>query len=146
MIAVSSGSTGKPCFWPRTLADELNIAWRFEQIFHDSFHADQRKTLAVICFTLGTWVGGMYTAACCRHLAAKGYPITVITPGNHKEEIFRVVQELGPLYDQVVLCGYPPFLKDVIDTGRARGVEWPRYGIKLVMAGEVFSEEWRALV
>lgn len=146
MIAVSSGSTGKPCFWPRFLTDELQIATRFEQVFHDSFRADERSTLAVVCFALGTWVGGMYTAACCRHLAAKGYPITVITPGNNREEIFRVVQELGPLYQQVVLLGYPPFLKDIIDTGRARGIEWAQYGIKMVMAGEVFSEEWRSLV
>lgn len=146
MIAVSSGSTGTPCFWPRTLADEANIAWRFEQIFHDSFQADARRTLAVICFSLGTWVGGMYTAACCRHLAAKGYPITLITPGNNREEILRVVQALSPLFDQTALLGYPPFLKDVIDTGVARGIPWPDYPIKLVMAGEVFSEEWRSLV
>lgn len=146
LIAVSSGSTGKPTFWPRFLSDELQIATRFEQIFHDSFHADTRRTLAVICFTLGTWVGGIYTTNCCRYLASKGYPVTVITPGNNKEEIFRVVQELGTAFEQVVLLGYPPFLKDVIDSGIARGVEWQQYQIKLVMAGEVFSEEWRSLV
>ncbi len=146
MIAVSSGSTGMPKFWPRFLADEFEIAMRFEQIFHDSFYADTRRTLAVICFSLGTWVGGMFTTNCCRHLASKGYPITVITPGNNKEEILRVVQELARAFEQVVLLGYPPFLKDVIDTGIARGVEWQRYQIKLVMAGEVFSEEWRSLV
>src|SRR5919202_4429043 len=145
-IAVSSGSTGNPTFWPRFLTDELQIATRFEQIFHDSFYADTRRTLAVICFTLGTWVGGMYTTNCCRYLASKGYPITVITPGNNKEEIFRVVQELGTAFEQVVLLGYPPFLKDVIDSGIARGMEWQRYQIKLVMAGEVFSEEWRDLL
>lgn len=38
---------------------------------------------------LGTWVGGMYTAACCRYLAQKGYPITLVTPGNNKSEIFE---------------------------------------------------------
>ncbi len=146
MMAVSSGSTGEPTFWPRFITDEYAIATRFEQVFHDSFMADMRRTLAVVCFALGTWVGGMYTASCCRHLAAKGYPITLITPGNNKDEIFRVVTALGPAFEQVVLLGYPPFLKDVIDTGRARGVEWPRYNVKLVMAGEVFSEEWRALV
>jgi phenylacetate-CoA ligase len=146
MIAASSGSTGKPTFWPRFLTDELQIATRFEQIFHDSFNADSRPTLAVICFTLGTWVGGIYTTNCCRYLASKGYPISVVTPGNNKEEIYRVVQELGTAFEQVVLLGYPPFLKDVIDNGIARGVEWQRYQIKLVMAGEVFSEEWRSLV
>lgn len=145
-VAVSSGSTGKPTFWLRSLTDELQIATRFEQIFHDSFNADTRRTLAVICFTLGTWVGGIYTTNCCRYLANKGYPITVVTPGNNKEEIFRVVQELGNAFEQVVLLGYPPFLKDVIDSGIARGIKWQQYQIKLVMAGEVFSEEWRSLV
>jgi len=70
----------------------------------------------------------------------------VIAPGNHKDEIFRVVTALGPQFEQLVLLGYPPFLKDVIDTGRAHGVDWAPLNIKLVMAGEVFSEEWRALV
>ncbi|NEP09758.1 MAG: phenylacetate--CoA ligase family protein [Symploca sp. SIO2C1] len=146
MIAVSSGSTGSPTFWPRFLSDELQISTRFEQIFHDSFAADTKSTLAVVCFSLGTWVGGIYTANCCRYLASKGYPITVITPGSNKEEILRVVQGLGNAFEQVVLLGYPPFLKDVIDSGIARGVEWQQYQIKLVMAGEVFSEEWRNLV
>ncbi len=145
-IAVSSGSTGKPTFWSRFITDELQIATRFEQIFKDSFGAENKSTLAVICFTLGTWVGGIYTTNCCRYLASKGYPITVITPGNNQAEIFRVVKELGSMYEQVVLLGYPPFLKDAIDNGIRQGIEWQKYSIKLVMAGEVFSEEWRTLV
>ncbi|KJH70546.1 phenylacetate--CoA ligase family protein [Aliterella atlantica] len=145
-IAVSSGSTGKPTFWARFITDELQIATRFEQIFHDSFYADTKSTLAVVCFTLGTWVGGMYTTNCCRYLASKGYPLTIVTPGNNQAEIFRVIAEIGSFYEQVVLLGYPPFLKDVIDSGIRQGVEWQKYQIKLVMAGEVFSEEWRSLV
>ena len=145
-ISVSSGSTGKPTFWTRFISDEYEIATRFEQIFRDSFDADQKNTLAVVCFSLGTWVGGIYTANCCRHLAAKGYPITVVTPGNNKTEIFRVIRELAPLFKQVVLLGYPPFLKNVIDSGIADGITWDKFKIKLVMAGEVFSEEWRSLV
>ncbi|RDI53427.1 hypothetical protein [Nocardia mexicana] len=34
----------------------------------------------------------------------------------------------------------------MIDTGRAEGVPWADYRIKLVTAGEVFSEAWRTLV
>jgi phenylacetate-CoA ligase len=33
MIAVSSGSTGQPTVWPRSLTDELAVAARFEQVF-----------------------------------------------------------------------------------------------------------------
>ncbi len=145
-ISVSSGTSGKPTFWPRFISDEFAIAQRFEQIFLDSFGANNKRTLAVVCFPMGTWVGGMFTAGCCRHLALKGYPITVITPGNNKTEILRVVNELSPMFQQVVLLGYPPFLKEVIDTGLAQDTPWKEYNIKLVMAGEVFSEEWRELV
>src|SRR5262249_20147725 len=84
--------------------------------------------------------------ACLRHLAAKGCPLTVVTPGNQKTEILRVLRVLGPSFEQVVLCGYPPFLKDVIDSGRADGFDWRAQPIQLGMAGEVFSEEWRSIV
>ena len=146
MIAVSSGSTGHPTYWPRFVLDELSVATRFEQVFRDSFGAGTRSTLAVVCFPLGTWVGGLYTAACCRHLAAKGYPVTVVAPGNNKDEILRVVPDLAAGFEQTVLLGYPPFLKDLIDTGNARGTGWPAMNIKLVLAGEVFSEDWRDLM
>lgn len=146
MVALSSGSTGEPSLWPRALTDELAVAVRFEQVFHDSFAADTRPTLAVVCFALGTWVGGMFTAACCRHLAAKGYPITVVTPGSNRDEILRTVGALAPQFSQTVLLGYPPFLKDVIDHGNSDGIEWGSLDIGLVTAGEVFSEEWRSLI
>ncbi|MCS7479035.1 phenylacetate--CoA ligase family protein [Umezawaea endophytica] len=146
VIAVSSGSSGRPTVWPRSLVDELAIARRFEQVFRDGFQAHERSTLAVVCFPLGTWVGGLFTLACTRHLAAKGYPITVVAPGNNKAEILRVLPELADHFDQVVLLGYPPFVKDVVDTGVAAGFDWSRHAVKLVLAGEVFSEEWRDLV
>ncbi|HVK21154.1 MAG TPA: phenylacetate--CoA ligase family protein [Actinokineospora sp.] len=145
MVAVSSGSSGQPTVWPRSLTDELHIARRFEQVFR-TFQAHERSTLAVVCFPLGTWVGGLFTTACVRHLAAKGFPITVVAPGNNKAEILRVLPELACHFDQVVLLGYPPFVKDVVDTGLAAGFDWSRHDVKLVLAGEVFSEEWRDLV
>ncbi len=145
-IAVSSGSTGEPTFWPRSIADELPVATRFEQVFVDGFRSDERRTLAVVCFPLGTWVGGMFTAACCRHLAAKGHRIFTVTPGNVKPDILRVVKELAPEFEQTVLLGYPPFLKDVVDAGIAAGIAWREHAIKLVLAGEVFTEEWRTLM
>jgi phenylacetate-CoA ligase len=145
-VAVSSGSTGEPSVWPRFVSDEMGTAVRFEQVLVDAMNVAKRRTLGVVCFALGTWVGGMYTTAACRHIAAKGYPITIASPGNNVLEILRVVRTLGPSFDQIVLFGYPPFLKDVIDAGHADGLDWRRHSVRLVTAGEVFSEEWRSLV
>ncbi|WP_117208900.1 phenylacetate--CoA ligase family protein [Allorhizocola rhizosphaerae] len=142
MIAVSSGSSGAPTIWPRSVADELHVARRFEQVLGDGFGANERSTLAVVCFPLGTWVGGLFTLACTRHLAAKGYPITTVAPGNNKGEILRVLPELAPHFDQIVLLGYPPFMKEVVDACP----DLRRYTVKMVFAGEVFSEQFRDLV
>jgi hypothetical protein len=35
LVSVSSGSSGSPTIWPRTVTDELAIARRFEQVFRD---------------------------------------------------------------------------------------------------------------
>lgn len=145
-VAVSSGSTGQPTFWPRSAGYELEVAQRFEQVFRDSFQSHRYSTLAVVCFAMGNWVGGLFTTSCCWHLAQKGYPMLVATPGNNKAEILRVVKELAPHFQQTVLLGYPPFIKDVIDAGLAEGIAWAQFQLKLVFAGEVFSEEWRGLL
>ncbi len=146
LAAVSSGSTGTPTVWPRSTVHELEVARRFEQVFVDTFSADSCSTLAVICFAMGTWVGGIYTLECCRHLSLRGLRVFTVAPGSNMNEILRIVMELGPKFDQTVLLGYPPFLKDVIDEGQGRGVKWSSYHVKLVCAGEVFSEEWRSLM
>ena len=145
-FALSSGSTGEPAAWPRFVSDELGTAYRFEQVLRDAFAVHEKPTLGIVCFALGSWVGGMFTTFACRHVAAKGYPLTLVTPGNNKAEILRTVRALAPHLSQIVLFGYPPFLKDVIDAGVAEGLDWARYSPHLVTAGEVFSEEWRTLV
>lgn len=145
-VSVSSGSTGKPTFWMRDAEDEINIAARFEQVLSECFVPMAKSNLCVICFPLGTWVGGMFTANCVRHLSIKGYKLTLVTPGNNKDEILRVINEFGHNFERLILFGYPPFLKDVVDTGIARGLDWKKFDNKLVMAGESFSEEWRSLM
>ncbi|TPX38054.1 hypothetical protein SmJEL517_g00292 [Synchytrium microbalum] len=145
-LHVSSGSGGVPTLWGRFSNDELVIAARFEQIMHDSFLCHKRKTLAMICFPLGTWVGGLFTTVCMRYLAMKGYPITLVCPGNDVAEILRVSKMLCPMFEQTVVLGYPPFCKTFIDAGRGQGIPWQSYNLKMVFAGEVFSEEWRNLV
>jgi phenylacetate-CoA ligase len=146
MVALSTGSTGEPAVWPRFLSHELESSARFEQILGGAFGAREQRTLALICFALGNWVGGLYTLACCRHLAAKGYPLTLVSPGNQPAEILRALRALSPHFEQRVLFGYPPFLKDVVDVAAGSGFDWAEKPTRLVMAGEVFSEEWRSFL
>ncbi|KAJ3253000.1 hypothetical protein HDU77_004824 [Chytriomyces hyalinus] len=147
IIHVSSGSGGVPTFWGRSVADEVAIATRFEQIFVDAFNvAGNAPTLAIVALPMGSWVGGLFTTSCIRYLSQKGHPISVIAPGNNVPEILRIVSTLGASFRQIVLLAYPPFAKTCIDAGIAQGIAWSEYSMKFVFAGEVFSEEWRTLI
>lgn len=57
-LAVSTGSTGEPAAWPRFVSDEIGSTERIEQVLRDGPRVHERRTLGVICFALGSWVGG----------------------------------------------------------------------------------------
>jgi phenylacetate-CoA ligase len=145
-ISVSSGSTGSTFFWPRGEFQENEGADIHEQIYRDIFQTDTRSTLVVICFSMGTWIAGTFTNACTVEVSKRGYKINVITPGLEKDEILKTVKNLSPLYEQTILTGYPPFIKDVVDEGTLNGIKWRKLNVKFIWAGEAFSEEWRDYV
>ncbi|KAJ3120876.1 hypothetical protein HK098_004192 [Nowakowskiella sp. JEL0407] len=142
----SSGSSGVPTFWTRSIVDELSVSSRFEQMFRDNFQSHIKSTLCIIAFPLGTWVGGIFTTFVVRFLAQKGYKLGIATPGNSVDEILKVVGNIGGMFEQVAILGYPPFVKGVVDKGLATGVKWSSMSMKFIFAGEVFTEEWRSLL
>lgn len=147
MITCSSGSTGKPYFWPRLTEKDKNIPRAMELMYTDFFEADKKKTLVLINLALGTWAAGELAAESSRIIARKlNLPITVITPGLNLEETIRIFKEIGDKFEQSIIVGYPPFVRDVIEAGINRGVEWKKYNLKLLVGGEGISEEWRDYV
>ncbi len=146
IISVSSGSSGKPFLWPREIGLELEVTYFFELILDSFFHISSHKTLLVDCFAMGMYVGGPFVLNTTMRISQKGYPISIVTPGNVMEDILRVVKELGPQYEQVILSGYPPFIKDIIDKGRKIGIDFNSFKTIIFPAGEGFSESWRSAV
>jgi phenylacetate-CoA ligase len=141
IFAVSSGTTGPPTIWPRSLVDELDASFPYEFVIQN-FEADRLRTLMVVAFPLGIWIGGMHSISTLRLLSTKGFPIAVVTPGANTEEIARAIGELAASFDQVVLVGYPPFLRDVLASELPTG-SWASVAPRLILAGESFTEEWR---
>jgi len=146
ILAVSSGTSGVSVMWPRSLADEIHSAFTFETIFRTSFQAHHNRTLGLVCFPLGIWIGGMHTVSSLRLLALKGYGITCLTPGINLAEIRRCLTDIAPLFDQTVMIGYPPFLRDVLNEVVPSAVDPQQVRMKLLLAGESVSEAWRDTV
>jgi phenylacetate-CoA ligase len=142
IISVSSGSTGVPFFWPRGAQQEADNSEEIARIY-DGFGMNEKKTLLVLCFSMGTWIAGTLFVTASINYANNKNPVSILTPGVEKKNAIDVIKRLGDSYEQIVLGGYPPFLKDIIEDGTREGIDWKKIPTKLVMGGEAFSEEWR---
>jgi phenylacetate-CoA ligase len=139
----SSGSTGNPTYWPRDLVSSEEAVELYARIFRHSFQSHRRSTLVVVGFAMGNWIGGTYTYNAMLGLRRRGHKLSVITPGIDADTILRDIAELGSNYDQVVIAGYPPFVKDVLDQA---SMSVRRQNLRILLAGENVTEEWRDYV
>lgn len=146
MISVSSGSSGQPFFWPRTQILDAETALEHELFLATHFEMDKYSTLFLVCFAMGMYVAGPITLNSLLRMGEKGYPVTTVTPGYSPEDVLRIIPELAPHYDQIVLAGYPPYVKEIIDKGAARGINWKDIRTRFLLAGEGFNETWRTYV
>src|SRR3989344_3459563 len=143
-ISTNSGSTGEPFYFPGRFDQDWHYAIVAELYLRNNFEIHKKTTLYLDCFAMGAWIGGLFTYEAIRLVAERGnYPLTVYTPGIIKEEILKAVKILGPKFDQIIIGGYPPFVKDVIDDGRKEGINWKKYKLGFVFSAEGFTEEFR---
>lgn len=143
MISVSSGSSGKPYFWPRSQYLELETTIIYELLMKDIFKIDAKSSLLIDAYSMGMYVAGVFTLNAGLRIAMRGYPLSVITPGISIESILRIVKEIGSNYDQIILAGYPPFVKDIIEEGLNQGINWRAHNLKFIFGAEAISEDWR---
>lgn len=143
LISVSSGSSGKPFYWLRGPEQQREAAEIYTRIYKEIFQCDQKKTLLVVCFSMGTWIAGSYTTLGGMDAANNGLKINVITPALELRDGLNSIKELSSNYEQVILAGYPPFIKDLLDVGEAEGVNWKKMHLGFTVAGEAITEELR---
>ena len=142
-ISSTSGSTGKPFYFPRGEEQDAQYEYVAELYLKNQFNIDSEKTMAIDGFGLGIWIGGIFTYKVFNKIAAKGYKLAVAPTGTSKEIFLETFKKMADLFDQIILMGYPPFIKDVVDEGESYGVNWKKYNLKVMTATEGYSEKFR---
>jgi phenylacetate-CoA ligase len=133
-IDESSGSTGTPYNWIRSLP-ERRTSHRFISHFTRYCFGDG-PFIAINAFSMGAWATGVNMGVA---LQANGI---VKSTGPDLDKVLSTIEFLGP--DRpYLLCGYPPFLKLLLDTGRERGFAFERYRLMGLVGGEGMSEGLR---
>lgn len=143
VIVSSSGSTGEPMFWPRDRVEEEEVEGYLKFIFGHLMESDKKNTLFVNAFAMGTWSAGIYAMTSAHALSKNTGTISQVTPGINKKDIFSSIKKLADSFEQVIIAGYPPFIKDVLTEGKGLGINWKNLNMKFFVAGEAISEEWR---
>ena len=146
VMAVSSGTSGKPNFWPRGSYQEFEAAIIHELIFKYLLSVDTYKTLLVISFPMGIYVSGVATVLPSVLVSQKGYHLTVVSLGNQKEQALLTVERLKESYEQIVFVGHPFFVKDILEAAREARLGWQKKRIKMMFCSEGFNEVWRDYV
>jgi len=143
IMSSSSGSTGNPFFWPRGVYQEVEGAIQSELIYNFFYDVKDKATLYVIGFAMGTWIAGPYMLAATELVSQKNSNIIVVTPGTDKELFTKLVKNLAPNFEVIILAGYPPIIKDIVDQAADFGLNWKKYNVKTFFAGENFTESYR---
>ena len=144
IVSASSGSSGVPFYWPRGNREHNDAAQIYSHIYDKIYQASDKSTLLVVSFSMGSWIAGTYTSFGAIQAAMENnLRLVVGTPSIDQEEVLNVIQHMADYFDQGIIAGYPPFVRDILLEGKNRGVHWHKYKLGLSFAGEMISEPWR---
>lgn len=145
MISRSSGSSGKPFYWLSNEQQRDHVGEFYDLVFSSMFNMRKRKTLVIVAYGMGSWVAGTTTLLSTIGYMNK-YNCTIMTPGYNKKEVIEICRDIGKEYEQVVICAYPPLVKEIIDLGVQEGISWRKLKPKFIFGAEAFSEDFREYI
>ena len=131
VIDESSGSSGTPNNWVRGQAERAST----RRLLHHSYRLrfKDRPLVFLNCFALGPWATGMNVSMAIVDIAI------LKSIGPDKAKLENTLSLFGPDYGYV-LAGYPPFVKDWLDTTE---LDLSSFDLHLITGGEGCSEGLR---
>jgi phenylacetate-CoA ligase len=133
-IDESSGSTGTPYNWVRSQSERRasHLA-----VSHFARHAfGEGPWITINAFSMGAWATGINMGIALQRNSM------VKNTGPDLGKIMGTLEHFGPGYPYLI-CGYPPFLKRLIDSAEESGFPLKDYQLMALLGGEGNSEGLR---
>jgi len=129
-IITSSGHGGNGFAFGISSWKQLRGAARLIDIGLDmAFDVGTRRTLLVNCLPMG--VTFQSNLVCVANVSVR------------EDMACAIVDRAGPLFEQIVLCGDPLFLKKLCDYSQGIGLDWKRFRVHVIVGEETFPETFR---
>jgi phenylacetate-CoA ligase len=131
VIDESSGTSGTPNNWVRGPLERQATKRLIQMGMHNI--VGNKQFFLINAFALGPWATGM-------NVSMSTIDIAIIkSTGPDVQKIVNTLNLFGPKYHYVI-CGYPPFLKNLVDS---QEVKWKDFKITTFYGGEGISEATR---
>lgn len=129
-IITSSGHGGNGFAFGISSWQQLRGAARLIDIGLDmAFEVGSRRTLLVNCLPMGVTFNS--NLVCVANVSVR------------EDMACAIIDRAGNLFDQIVLCGDPLFLKKLCDYSQDIGLDWKRFRVHVIVGEETFPETFR---
>ena len=140
----SSGSSGNSFYWPQLKSTYRSSPVATRKYLEEIFSIDRKKTLAIVGFNLGGWIGGESSSWNFKKVALDApYPFWVLCPGNDIEEINKIICQLESSVEQIILLIVPSAIAHLHLRVSQLKQPLPVKKIRYLVGGEPFPETLR---
>ncbi|MDP2809154.1 MAG: hypothetical protein Q8O34_03305 [Rhodocyclaceae bacterium] len=94
-----------------------------------AFDIDAHRTLLINCLPMGVTFNS--SVVCVANVSVR------------EDMACAIVRQAGGLFEQIILCGDPLFLKRLCDHSQSIGLDWSRYRVHVIVGEETFTETFR---
>jgi phenylacetate-CoA ligase len=137
-IDESSGSSGVPTNWVRSVKEEALLCKVASFEFNYAFEGHKKKYIVISAWSSGPWATGVKFCEIVEHLAL------VKNTSTHIDSVVRTIKLFGPKHHYMI-AGYPPFIKRLMDESSKR-IKWKDYKIDILTGGEGIIVGWRRYI
>jgi phenylacetate-CoA ligase len=129
-ILTSSGyGSGGFALGLSTRAQLIATPWNLDLGLDLAFDVDRHRTLLINCLPMG--------------VTFQSNTVCVANVSVREDMACAIVEQAGGLFEQIILCGDPLFLKRLCDFSESRGIDWGRHRMHAIVGEETFGESFR---
>ena len=132
-VLTSSGRSGRSFGFRLTAHAQHETSWfDIDLGLQDVFGVDQRATLLVNCLPMG--------------VVFQSRAVAVANVSVREDMACAILRDVGPNFQQTLLCTDPLFIRRLLDEARAARVDWAALNTSVILGEEILVEAQRDFI
>lgn len=129
-VLTSSGRGGRSFGFRLTARDQHEEGWfDIDLGLQDVFDVDRRSTLLVNCLPMG--------------VVFRSKAVAVANVSVRQDMACSILRDVGPKFQQTVLCTDPLFIRALLEEAEVAGVDWKALNTSVIIGEEILVEAQR---